>query len=106
MRGSAALLAIAGLALAGRAVAQPLLEAPARLGAAHPADEAVRPAAFAVPEENIRIVPDHIVEGRTKPVAPSYQVHPVDDFLRSKPILAERSETRRDAGKFGDGLAD
>jgi hypothetical protein len=107
MRKIAALLAVAGLSLAARAQT-PLLEAPARLGAAHPVDEAVKPAAFALPEENARIVPDQIAEGAAKPIAPpSYQAHPVDDFLRSKPILAsERKQTRHDAGKFGDGLAD
>ncbi len=107
MRAIATLLAVAGLARSGRAET-PLLEAPARLGAAHPADEAVRPASFNVPDDGVRIVPDKVAESAAAPVAPpSYNQHPVDDFLqaRSRPTTA-RQEPRHDAGKFGDGLAD
>lgn len=79
-----------------------LLEPPARLGPARPADESVQPASFKTADA-VRLVPDHIAEARPQPVSapPRWTEHPVDDFLKRR-----RTNEPQDSRKFGDGFAD
>jgi len=105
MRAGAAIIVTAFLNVVA-AAQTPLLEAPARLGAARADDENVKPAAFNAPQDNARIVPDHVAERTSagQRIAPTSGRHPVEDFLDRRPMV-NRDEPRR-SDKLGDGIAD
>ncbi|CAN5605190.1 hypothetical protein BH11PLA2_BH11PLA2_06260 [soil metagenome] len=102
-----------------RAELPSLLEPPARLGAARPAEDVeqpIRPVSLTVPEDGPRIVPDNVAEAGTRSTPPlpsrAWDGHPVDDFMNSKSPLTRKqhsdrkSKDDRTSGKFGDGLKD
>jgi hypothetical protein len=104
-----AVLLMLGLsALPAAAQLPPLLEAPARLGAARPADEPrIRPATYTVSvnDDAPRMIPDDVVERPARPQqVRSRSIDPVDEFLEPRP-RKKQDEDRR-SRKFGDRFAD
>lgn len=109
MRWWVMLLALTSTTLPARARPQ-LLEPPARLGPARPADaaeNAVRPASFSVPQDQPRIVPDDLAERPLQQHVPATTLpHPATEFLEARSRLAAERSLPRTSDKFGDGLAD